>query len=45
LIERFRNESRQYPHRAEERRASPFEKAAATTQLDEQDDTNDPRDK
>jgi cytochrome c oxidase subunit I len=45
MIERFRNESRQYPHRAEERRASPFEKAAAITQPDEQGDNTDPRDK
>jgi cytochrome c oxidase subunit 1 len=45
MIERFRNESRQYPHRAEERRASPLEKAAATTQPDEQGDNTDPRDK
>jgi cytochrome c oxidase subunit I len=45
MIERFLSESRQYPHRAEERPSSPFEKAAAATQPDEQDDNADPRNK
>jgi cytochrome c oxidase subunit I len=43
--EQFREESGQYPHRDEERRASPFEKAAAATQPDDQDDNTDPRGK
>jgi cytochrome c oxidase subunit 1 len=43
--QRFRDESGQHPHRDQKRRSSPFEKAAAATQPNDQDDNTDPRGK
>ncbi|HEV2777804.1 MAG TPA: cytochrome c oxidase subunit I [Actinophytocola sp.] len=45
MIDRFRAEARQYPHRRKERPPSPFEAAAAAIQPDDQDGNTDPRGK